>query len=325
MGWEVLEFTFSSELSETEVSYPRGSTESVGTCVAFGRLRRDDGTEFAALALDKTAAHPVSSTWPDQPADPGAVTTPDGTRHGLVTVIQGAIQRGDSGPAIHPGVPAGRIDRGQAFDVVLHLVDASARPAIGEQFRVAVDVDYRRSVSLAHSACHLNSLALNIAVRQFWNKPVQPADSLGNPNFDQLAIESSTILPYQSIDVYRLGKSLRKKGFDSARLTTGLREARSRSRRQLESWLAAAAPIGITAGDGLLTSRREWSTELDGIAVAIPCGGTHIRSTAELTGTVVDWVVSPELDYLTVTTTVPQPTTNNLARSGVSNSSEKHQ
>jgi alanyl-tRNA synthetase len=49
-------------------------------------------------------------------------------------------------------------------------------------------------------------------------------DALGRPDLDQVAIQSSVMDERGSTDVYRLGKSLRKKGFDSVGLADQLAE-----------------------------------------------------------------------------------------------------
>ena len=85
---------------------------------------------------------------------------------------------------------------------------------------LVVDADYRTRLSVGHTACHLASLALNRAVADRWKKEVR-ADGLGAPDFDGTAIDVSLIVENGSVDTYRLGKSLRKRGF----VTEGIAEA----------------------------------------------------------------------------------------------------
>ena len=66
------------------------------------------------------------------------------------------------------------------------------------------------------------SLALNKALEGFWDKEIANKDCFGRPNFDALTIETSRIGRGKSVDVYRIGKSIRKKGFDLERLRVRL-------------------------------------------------------------------------------------------------------
>ena len=94
-----------------------------------------------------------------------------------------------------------------------------------------VDAEHRAALSAGHTGCHLAAVALNAALAARWRKPVR-TDGLGHPDFDQLAIVSSRIVPDGAVDTYRLGRSLRKKGFDVdglADVTAGDRGAKRTS------------------------------------------------------------------------------------------------
>ncbi|GAA2723328.1 hypothetical protein [Cellulomonas aerilata] len=110
-------------------------------------------------------------------------------------------------------------------------------PAVGEHIRVDVDQDHRAGLSAAHTACHLAALAAA------WTKPV-PTDALGNPAFDALAIQSSRIQPYRSVDTYRIGKSLRRKGFTTTTLDDPSAVA-ERVNAQLAHWIGAGGAVRI--------------------------------------------------------------------------------
>ena len=113
-------------------------------------------------------------------------------------------------------IPVRKGTEGWAF-VVVHLVDADASLTEGDTVTVEVDAEYRAALSAGHSACHLASLALNAALAGAWTKEPR-LDSLGSPDFDGAANETSTILERGARDTYRIGKSLRKAGFDPAAL-----------------------------------------------------------------------------------------------------------
>ncbi|MGN6743011.1 MAG: metal-dependent hydrolase, partial [Amnibacterium sp.] len=152
------------------------------------------------------------------------------------------------------------------------------------------------------------SLALDRALAGGWSKPV-PVDDLGAPAFDRLAIDRSVIRRYGSEDTYRIGKSLRKQGFDPAALDDPDALAVA-VRDTLQAWLASGAPVRIERTDPGLTGRRTWVCELPDGEVRIPCGGTHVASLAELGPIGVTLGTEPQKGGvgLTMTTRVaPEP------------------
>ena len=179
---------------------------------------------------------------------------------------------------IGPDIPVRKGTEGWAF-VVAHLLEVA--PPEGQEVSISVDADYRRELSLGHTACHLASLALNRALADRWSKETS-ADALGSPNFDQAANDTSTIVPNGSFDTYRLNKSLRRKGFVTDGFAEALPTVTDAINAQLASWVAADAPVRIDRDGEQLTDRRNWVCTLpDGEAV-IPCGGTHASGLAEL-------------------------------------------
>jgi len=142
-----------------------------------------------------------------------------------------------------------------------------------------VDEHYREALSFGHTACHLASLALNEALAGRWRKPVE-TDGFGRPNFDQLAIDSSRIGPDGAVDCYRLGKSLRKKGFDSANLEDELADVELAANLRLAEWLAVGPRISVETRGPHLADRREWVAAIGQQSVRLPCGGTHPQSLA---------------------------------------------
>ena len=257
--------------TDTTVLYPDGSLSSTGTVLHREELA--DGR--VAIVLDVTAVHPVDAAWPDQPADRATLTStaaPDAPIAVLDAVV--AATDGDT-LFIGADAPVKKGTEGWAF-VVAHIVDASAALVEGDAVDASVDGEYRRALSAGHTACHLASLALNRALSDAWRKEVM-TDAAGSPNFDALAIDSSTIVPDGSVDVYRIGKSLRKRGFDPASLDD-LDAVARRANDSLAGWIASAADATIESPNGLLTGRRAWVCDLPDGRVSIPCGGTHIGS-----------------------------------------------
>ncbi len=246
--------------TDTVVTYPDGDTHSLSTVLHTEAL--PDGR--LAVLLDRTAFHPVDHTWPDQGADRGTLGGQP-----IVDAIVGATD----GAQLFVGrdIPVRKGEPGWAF-VVVHIVETPVSGTV----EVVVDDGYRRALSAGHTACHLASLALNHALAGAWSKEVM-VDAAGSPNFDALAIETSTILPDGSVDVYRIGKSLRKKGFVATALDD--RDAvESAANARLSELLATHAAVSIERDGHGLADRRFWVCG----DYRIPCGGTHVSSVDDL-------------------------------------------
>ncbi len=230
------------------------------------------------MITDATPFHPVDHTWPDQPADRGSLA-------GLPVVdcVVGA-QSPQGELLLGSEIPVRRGDPAWTW-VVVHLLDAPAQdlPVVGQEVELAVDAELRRGLSIAHTACHLAALALNEATAGLWRKEPPHRDSLGNPDFDGAAIQRSRITPYRSVDEYRLGKSIRKRGLDTAGLLDGLETIEQTVNARLAQWIATGAPVAIeTGGDDSVVAHRRWTCALPDAVATYPCGGTHVASLAEL-------------------------------------------
>lgn len=257
--------------SDTIVDYPNGATSSTSTVVHV---------EGPYVVLDRTAFHPVDSTWPDQGADRGVLRV-----EGHDYVVDDCVVGATNGSELFVGVevPVRTGTEGWTF-VVVHVV---REPGItlGDSAEAVVDADLRDALSAGHTACHLASLALDRALAASWSKDVA-LDALGAPAFDSLAIESSRITEWGAVDVYRVGKSLRKKGFGVAALDdTAVLEAAVNA--TLEEWVASGAAVRIERDEETLGARRHWACSLPGGTATIPCGGTHLTSLDELSGITV--------------------------------------
>ena len=268
---------------DTTVIYPSGAVESTGTVLHVQDLA--DGTR--AVLLDTTCVHPVDAGWPDQGADRAVLgTAASGTD--LLDAVVGATD----GTSLFLGadIPVKKGTDGWAF-VVAHIVPAAVPVQVGDRVRIAVDSAYRAALSAGHTACHLASLALNRQLAGAWKKDVLP-DAAGNPNFDALAIETSTITAHGSTDVYRIGKSLRRKGFQPEALVD-LAAAEAGINAILADWTATDAEVRIERDGDRLTDLRRWSVDLPGGTVSIPCGGTHAGSLRDVGGIQVTLSADP--------------------------------
>ncbi|MEO8094382.1 MAG: metal-dependent hydrolase [Pseudolysinimonas sp.] len=271
--------------TDTVVTYPLGDTTAEARVLHIESI--DD--ERLAVLLDRTACHPVDASWPDQPADRGVLDAGD-----ITIEILDAMVAATDGSTLYIGsdIPVRKGTEGWAF-VVAHLVDADASLTEGDTVTVEIDAAYRAGLSVGHSACHLASLALNAAVAGAWSKEPR-LDSLGVPDFDGAANESSRILERGARDTYRVGKSLRKAGFDPATLENPDVVATAVN-ATLAAWVSTGGAIHIERDGELLTDRRYWVAELPGGTARIACGGTHVTSLAEL-GTVTVELSTEQLE-----------------------------
>lgn len=249
----------------TAVTFPDGQVSGRSQIVGAVPLGERYG-----LVVAETPFHPLDHTWPDQQADRGTI--------GGLTVtdcVTGA-QQDDGEVLIGQDIPVRRGSDGWQW-LVVHVTDSPV--AVGAAVDLRVDAGYRAALSAGHTACHLAALALNAALADRWRKETA-LDALGHPDFDQNAIASSRITPFASADVYRLGKSLRKKGFSAEDLD--LAEVAQRVNDRLMTWIAADAPVWIDVPGAELTARRTWHCALPEGEVSIPCGGTHLERTSRL-------------------------------------------
>ncbi len=281
--------------TDSLVSYPNGSVSERATVLSVTRER-----DRTLVLTDVTPFHPVDPRWPDQGPDRGTISW-DGHRVQVTDCVIGATD----GTALFAGeaVPVRRGEPGWAF-VVVYVLPADA-PELdeGAEVHLTVDEGYRLAVSAGHTGCHVAALALNAALEQRWRKPVR-TDGLGNPDFDQLAIVSSRIEPDGAVDTYRIGKSLRKKGFDPLDLTGDLPAIAEAANRLLAGWVATGAAITVEVSGPGLTDLREWVCVLPEGTQRIPCGGTHLRSLADVAAISVDLRYEDPAGELTMVTSV---------------------
>ncbi|WP_431727427.1 hypothetical protein [Verrucosispora sp. TAA-831] len=262
-----------TRITESRISYHRGETE--------GRARIIEVLPVSpgrwAVVTDRTPFHPIDTVWPDQPADHGTLTVDTEVLPVVDTQILTA-ERDTGQIRVGPEVTARRGDDGHVF-AVAHLVEQDPSRWRGRTATLAVDVARRRSLSAAHTGCHLVAYAFNEATEELWSKEA-PRDSRGSRNFDAAALIDSRHHLGGSVDRYRLGRSLRRKGFDHARLLAELDDYVERANEILAKWVASAAPVTV-AGADLFTAQRTWRCETTPVAT-MPCGGTHVSHLGEL-------------------------------------------
>ncbi|HTO31518.1 MAG TPA: hypothetical protein VL202_10135 [Pararhizobium sp.] len=278
------------------MTFAKGDTIGRGTV-----LRVDRYGDRLLVLTDRTPVHPVSFRWPDQAADTGTLSTPSAD-YNLVDALTGLVNTANSELVVGDAAKAlGRVGD-EWVSVVCHLLDpvGDELPVVGEEVVIKVDAQKREQLSIAHTAVHLSALALNRAVARFWTKEGVPTDSLGSPDFDKEAIERSLVHWEGSKDDYRLGKSLRKKGFDAGAALSALEAITEEINRIVADWLSQASRITIEPSETTLGSRRLWRCELDGRSAEIFCGGTHVQSLGELGSVTVE--LTPAVDGFSMTT-----------------------
>jgi len=289
-------------LPTTHVSFPAGAVTGESPVLAVHPLA--DGRY--AVVTEATPFHPLDHTWPDQPADLGVLTV-NGVQHPVVDCLTGAVGP-EGGPlAVGADIPVRRGDEEWSW-LVLHVVESEPAGAVGQIAELSVDAERRALLSAAHSGCHLLALALNAALAPRWRKDPGRADAFGNPDFDSLAMASSVMDTEASTDVYRLGKSLRKKGFTTEAteefpaLADALPALTDAVNAQLAAWVAADAAVRIEVPGPELTARRRWHCELPAGPAEIFCGGTHLHHLGELVELRTELLLAEDGSELTAVT-----------------------
>ncbi len=280
---------------DTLVSFPNGPLSAEATVLLVTTQGDRD-----LLLTDSTPFHPVDPRWPDQGPDRGTVAA-GAAGVAVVDCVIGATD----GSELYVGeaVPVRRGEQGWAF-VVVHVVASGAIDVRdGDRVTLTVDAGHRIALSSGHTGCHVAALALNAALAGRWRKPVR-TDGLDQPDFDQLAIVSSRIHPDAAVDTYRIGKSLRKKGFDAEGLAERLAEIIDVANELLAGWVATGAPIVVESTGPALTDLREWVCALPEGTQRIPCGGTHLGSLAEVDAITAELSFDEEVGEMTMTTSV---------------------
>src|ERR1700754_1068824 len=177
---------------DTQVTFPRRSEWELSPIIWAGPCAFPDGAVHNIVLAETTPFHPLDHKWPDQPGDSGTIEV-NSDVFPVVDSIIGAVHKQDGTLSLGGAIPARRGDKDWAF-VVAHIVGGDVRQdlrdLIGHPATLSVDSERRRRLSPSPSACHAASLALNKIVSELWRKEAK-LDSLGNPNFDQLAMAES--------------------------------------------------------------------------------------------------------------------------------------
>ncbi|MGF1691262.1 alanyl-tRNA editing protein [Photobacterium kagoshimensis] len=258
------------------------------------------------LVTDQTPFHPVSHIWPDHPADRGTVTVND-TNHEVIACQVGAVELATNQLFVGQDIPVKRDTEGWAF-VVVHCLANIVALEQGCVVELTVDADHQQALSRGHSAGHLSSLAINkVLHHDFWRKEPTRCDELGYFDFHSYAQTKSIVSPDCSTDTYRLGKTLRKRGLNSADFVNQLDEVAEKVNQQLELWRVNGPAVVMRKEGEALTDSRYWQCDLGEEAglIEIPCGGTHINSLSEYAQLTVSFELVSDQELVMVTSVVP--------------------
>jgi alanyl-tRNA synthetase len=282
----------------TIVTFPDGALAGDGNVT-----RVESHLDGTVIVVDSTPFHPVDHTWPDQPGDAGAISVGDDTVQVAEALMAAVSDEGEF--AVGSDIPVKRGADGWTW-LVGHRIAGAAPPSLAEGARVSLSVDGARRAGLSrgHTACHLASLALDLALADLWRKD-PGADALGTPDFEGRANQSSRIHEGGAVDEYRLGKSLRRAGFDTETFAVTIADREARVNDQLAAWVASGAPSSVETEGPTIIDRRRWHCELPEGEAVILCGGTHVDSLAAFASITVSLDLSDP--QLLVMTTVATP------------------
>ncbi|KLN62817.1 metal-dependent hydrolase [Vibrio sp. VPAP30] len=231
------------------------------------------------VVTDVSPFHPVSHIWPDHPADKGHIND--------IPVLDcqvGAVELNSGELYVGKAIPVKRDEPGWAFVVVHCIAAAGSDFKVGQSVHLTVDKEFQLALSRGHSAGHLAYLALNKVLTEqgYWRKDADRKDSHGNYDFNSYAQVSSFVTPDKCLDTYRLGKTLRKRGLNSADVLADLSHIEQLVNVQMIKWLELKSDIKVECHGEALTDSRYWQCDLEEAQTAvIPCGGTHASSLSD--------------------------------------------
>lgn len=257
------------------------------------------------VVTDRTSFHPVSHIWPDHPADKGTIALGD-CCFNVAGCFTGAVDLATNTLYVGTDIPVKRDAPNWAF-VVVHYIAEDVQWSKGDTVILSVDKAYQQALSRGHSAGHLSSLALNKVLHSdYWRKDASRKDELGHYDFHSYAQQQSIVSEDKSTDTYRLGKTLRKRGLNTADMVANLVALTELINQQLEAWRQSGAAVVMRREGMLLTDSRYWQCDLgEKEMIEIPCGGSHIQSLSEYSALYIQFEQVSDQELVMVTHTNP--------------------
>ncbi|MCL9783774.1 alanyl-tRNA editing protein [Vibrio sp. S4M6] len=251
-------------------------------------VQQNNGTHY--VVTDVTPFHPVSHIWPDHPSDKGSITLANGQQLDVTGCQVGAIELATGALYVGQDIPVKRETDGWIF-VVVHCIDTETMIEVNDSVQLNVDKDYQQALSRGHSAGHLSYLALNkVLADGYWRKEADRRDPHGYYDFNSYAQVSSFVTEDKCVDTYRLGKTIRKRGLNSADMLADLSQIEQKVNELLVKWLSLGSPIEVHCEGERLTDSRYWRCDLnEGQTAEIACGGTHVGSLADFSHITVEF------------------------------------
>jgi alanyl-tRNA synthetase len=265
----------------TIVTFPSGATDGESVVLDLVHLHDEEVVpDRTVLVTRETPFHPVDHQWPDQPGDSGLIET-SGCIFEVADSIVGAVADGSDTIFVGASVPVRRGEPGWHW-LVLHVL-STPPPDLPQGSTVVLRVNRTRrsQLSVAHTACHLSGFALNETLKEGWRKS-PPADSLGNPDFDSVALTQSRISTHGFHDIYRIGRTMRKQGFDRDFLFAALPSLSEEITSCIHRWLDFDGKIRLLRMGTMLSDMRIWECDLPQGTARVACGGTHPHSIGAL-------------------------------------------
>ncbi len=263
------------------------------------------------VCTDMSPFHPEDYLGGDQPGDKGKIVIQGKTykvEDSRIIIIDINTRKNvfpKSKSAFYKGLQEGIYIAMIGHFIIDDLNSLNENSLIDLDCELYVDEKFRENLSKTHTTVHLMSIILNEELASFWKKEVDFKDDLNNPNFDALAIQKSKIYTYYATDVYRIGKSLSKKGFDLVKFKSLDFKKFS---IELSSSLNKLIDINKSSkvsmfGDNIqLGAKRNFKVKINDRFVTIPCGGTHVSSLSQLPKVTVDCFYNEEEKTLSIKT-----------------------
>ncbi|CAM4024934.1 hypothetical protein [Xenorhabdus thuongxuanensis] len=258
------------------------------------------------IITDNSPFYPENYKWGDQKSDVGIIAFSTHILNIVKTytaaIIDGQIYIGQNIPnklnSEDKLIPAHYLE---SLNGLEEKVIIDKKIIIGKKVELSVDAEVRHKISVAHSMAHFMSLALNKAANKYWNKNYD-TDSLGNFNLDKASIFKSSISELQSVDIYRFGKSIKKKGFDKTAFLQDINRVNEEINLTLKNWLSTGREIQVEYISKNIEDLRLWKSTVENHPVVIPCGGTHIKNTEEIGDFKVEISLGESDEYVVITT-----------------------